>query len=64
MACTCDMSGAYGLGGGRPEGKKPLARHRRNGKDTMKMELQEVGLGGMDWIDLYKDWDILWGGGF
>jgi len=61
MACVGDMSGAYGVGG-RPEGKKPLGRPRRNGKDTIKMELQKVGLRGMDWIDLYQDRDRLCGG--
>ena len=62
MACMGDMSGAYGVGEGRPEGKKPLGRPRHKGKDTIKMELQEVGLRGMDWIDLNQDRDRLCGG--
>jgi len=45
----------------RPEGKRPLGRPRHKGKDTIKMELQEVGLGGMDWIALNQDGDSLWG---
>jgi len=37
---------------GKPEGKKSLVRSRRRWKDNMKMHLQEVGYGDMDWIDL------------
>jgi hypothetical protein len=44
---------------GRPEGKRPLGRPRHKGKDTIKMELQDVRLGGMDWIDLNQDRDRL-----
>jgi hypothetical protein len=46
---------------GRPEGKRPLGRPRHKGKDTIKMELQEVGLGGVDWIHLNQDGDSVWG---
>jgi len=46
---------------GRPEGKRPLGRPRHKGKDTIKMELQEVGLGGVDWIDLNQDGDSFGG---
>ena len=38
---------------GRPEGRRPLGRHRRRGEDNIKMNLQEVGWG-IDWIDLAK----------
>jgi hypothetical protein len=34
------------------EGKKPLGRPRRRWEDNVKMDLQEVGCGGMDWIKL------------
>ena len=37
---------------GKPEGKRPLGRLRRRWEDNIKMELQEVGCGGMDWIEL------------
>ena len=42
---------------GKPEGKRPLGRPRRRWEDNIKMYLQEVGCGGMDWIDLGKDRD-------
>jgi len=37
---------------GEPEGKRPLGRPRRRWEDFIKMDLQEVGFGGMDWIEL------------
>ena len=40
---------------GKPEGKKPLGRPRRRWEDNIKMDLQEVGSEGMDWIDLAQD---------
>jgi hypothetical protein len=42
---------------GKPEGKRPRGRPRRRWEDNIKMDLQEVGCGGMDWIDLaqYRD---------
>jgi len=39
----------------KPEGKRPLGRPRHRWKDNIKMDLQEVGCGGMDWIDLAQD---------
>ena len=36
----------------RPEGKRPLGRPRRRWKDNIKMDLQEVGWGDMDWVYL------------
>ena len=42
---------------GKPEGKRPLGRPRRRWKENIKMDLQEVGCGGMDWIDLAQDKD-------
>jgi len=41
--------------GGKPEGKKPLGRLRSRWKDNIKMDLQEVGCGVMDWIRLAQD---------
>jgi hypothetical protein len=37
---------------GKPEGKGLLGRHRRRWKDNIKMDVQEVGCGDMDWIEL------------
>jgi hypothetical protein len=42
---------------GKPEGKRPLGRHRRRWEDNIKMALQEVGYGVMDWIELAPDRD-------
>jgi hypothetical protein len=42
---------------GKPEGKRPLGRPRRRWEDNIKMDLQGVGCGGMDWIELAKDRD-------
>ena len=36
-------------------GKRPLGRPRRRWEDNIKMDLQEVGCGGMDWIELAQD---------
>ena len=37
---------------GKPEGKRPLGRPRRRWEDIIKMDFQEVGCGGMNWIEL------------
>jgi len=42
---------------GKPEGRRPLGRRRRRWEDNIKMELQEVGCGGMEWIELAQDRD-------
>ena len=42
---------------GKPDGKRPLGRPRRRWEDNIKMDLQEVGCGGVDWIDLAQDRD-------
>ena len=43
---------------GRPEGKRPLGRRRRSWEDTIKMNLQEVECGGIDWIGVARDRDM------
>ena len=42
---------------GKPEGKRPLRRHRRRWEDNIKMDILEVGCGGMDWIELAENRD-------
>jgi hypothetical protein len=43
---------AYTILVGKPEGRRPLGRQRCKWVDNIKMDLREIGLGGMDWIDL------------
>ena len=45
---------------GKTEGKRPLGRPRCSWKDNIKMDLQEVGCGGLDWIELAQDRDRWW----
>ena len=52
-----ERRGVYRVLVGKPEGKRPLGRPRRRWKDNIKMNLQEVGCGVMDWIDLVQDRD-------
>jgi hypothetical protein len=42
---------------GKPEGKRPLGRRIRSWVDNIKLDLREIGLDGMDWIDLAQDTD-------
>ena len=42
---------------GKPEGRRPLRRLRRRWVDNIRMDLQEVGCGYMDWIGLAQDRD-------
>jgi hypothetical protein len=42
---------------GKPEGKRPLGRPRRRWEDGIRMDLKEIGLGGVDWIRLAQDRD-------
>jgi len=47
-----ESRGVYRVLVGKFEGKKPLGRLRHRWEDNIKMDHQEVGCGGMDWIDL------------
>ena len=49
--------GVYRVLFGKPEGKRPLGRPRRRCVDNIRMDLQEVGCGYMDWIGLAQDRD-------
>jgi hypothetical protein len=42
---------------GKPKGKRPLGRPRRRWEDGVKINLREIGLGGVDWIRLAQGWD-------
>ena len=42
---------------GKPGGKRPLGRPSHRWEDYIKPDLQQVGCGGMDWIELAQDRD-------
>jgi hypothetical protein len=52
-----ESRGVYRLLVGKPEGKGPLGRLRHRWEDNIKMDLQEVGCGYMDWISVAQDRD-------
>jgi hypothetical protein len=47
-----ERKGVYRVLVRNPEGKRPIGRLQRRWEDNIQMDLQEVGCGGMDWIDL------------
>jgi hypothetical protein len=47
-----ERRGVYGVLVEKREGKRPLGRPRCRWEDNIKMDLQEVGCGGMEWIEL------------
>ena len=51
-----ERRGVYWVLVGKPEEKRPLGRPRRRWEDN-KMDLQKLGCGGMDWIELASDID-------
>jgi len=51
-ACMGERRDIYRVLVGKPEGKRPLGRPRRRWENNIKIDLQEVGCGGMDWIKL------------
>jgi len=52
-----ERRGIYRVLVGEIEGKRPLGRPRHRWENNIKMDLQEVGCGGMDWIELAQDRD-------
>ena len=57
VACMGENRVIYRVLVGKPEGKRPFVRPWRRWEDNIKMDVQEVGCGGMDWIDLAQDRD-------
>jgi len=57
VARVGEERGVYRVLVGKPEGKKPLGRPRPTWVDNIRMDLQEVGCGYMDWIGLGQDRD-------
>ena len=56
VTCMGESRGVYRVLVGKPEGKRPHGRPRHRWED-ITMDLQEVGWGGMDWIELAQDRD-------
>jgi len=61
MGETCstygEKSGVYRSFVGKPERKSPLGRPRHRGEYNIKIDIQEVGCEGLDWIELAQDRD-------
>jgi hypothetical protein len=55
VTCRGEKRGAYRVLVGKREGKRPLGRPRRRWEDTIKMDLQKVGCGEMNWIELAQN---------
>jgi hypothetical protein len=58
-ACSAygERRGVYRVLARKPEGKRPLGRPRSKWEDNIKMDLEEVGYGSMDWFQLGQDRD-------
>ena len=60
MARMGQGRGVYRVLVGKPEGKRSLGRPRRRWEDNIKMDLQEMGGGCGDWMELAQDRDRWW----
>ena len=60
VACMRERRGVYRVLVGKPEGKRPIGRPRPRLEDNIKMDLQEVVIRGMDWIDMAQDRNRWW----
>jgi len=52
-----ERRGVYRVLVGKPEGKRQLGKPRSRWEENIKMDIQELGCGGIDWIELAKDMD-------
>ena len=55
VACMGEVRGVHRVLVGKPERKRPLGRSRRRWEDNIEMDLQEVGGGCVDWMELAQD---------
>jgi hypothetical protein len=55
VARMVEGRGVYRVLVWRPEGKRPLGRPRRRWEDNIKLDVREIGINGMNWIQLAQD---------
>jgi hypothetical protein len=55
VVCMGVGRGVYKVLVGRPGGKRPLGRPRHRWEDNIKMDLREIGISGMNWVQLAQD---------
>ena len=55
-----EKRGVYTVLVGKPEGKRPLGKPGHRWQDNIKIDLREMGRGGMDWNKLAQDMDRWW----
>jgi hypothetical protein len=60
VAYMVERRGVYRVLVGKSEGKRPLGRSSHRWEDNIKMDLQEMSRGGVDWIELAQDRDRWW----
>jgi len=60
VACMGGDRGVHRVLVGKPEGKRPLGRPRCRWEDNIKMDVQDIGGGRGDWMELAQDRDRWW----